>query len=193
MSLTFYNWRVWGLIAGGLVVVQAGVLYMLGQPIICTCGYIKLWEGNILSSGMSQHLTDWYTFSHIIHGFIFYAILRYFFPRTSVVQRLVMSMGFEIAWEITENTPIVIQHYRQQALAAGYTGDSILNSISDTCSMILGFGFAYRMPILVTIVVALGFELGVAYAIRDNLTLNVINLIYPFQFIHHWQEISSGV
>lgn len=193
MLKAFDNWSASTLVAGGLVVAQAIVLYWFGQPIICACGYVKLWEGNILSSGMSQHLTDWYTFSHIIHGFIFYTVLRYLFPRTSVVQRLLMSMGIEIAWEIAENTPMVIHHYRQQALAAGYSGDSILNSLSDTCSMLVGFVFAWRMPILVTIGIALSFEFGVAYAIRDNLTLNVINLIYPFKFIHHWQEIGSGV
>src|SRR3990167_8091572 len=106
-------------LALGLVAVQALVLYLFGQPPICTCDYVKLWEGVVLSAGNSQHLTDWYTFSHVIHGFIFYAALRYFFPRMSVVQRLLLATGIEIAWELVENTPAGIQHYPQQALPHG--------------------------------------------------------------------------
>src|SRR3954464_6554156 len=101
-------------IAVGLLLVQAIVLYLFHQPIICTCGYIKLWEGSVASSGNSQHLTDWYTFSHIIHGFLFYLLLWYFFPKMPLLQRLLMAVGIEVAWEITENTPMVIQHYREQ-------------------------------------------------------------------------------
>src|SRR3989338_9550800 len=129
------NWR-WGIgIGAGLVAVQALVLYWYGQPPICTCSYVKLWEGVVLSAGNSQHIADWYTYSHIIHGFIFYAALRYFFPPIPVVQRLLLATGIEIAWELVENTPAVIQHYREQALAQGYTGDSIINSVSDTLAL----------------------------------------------------------
>ena len=181
------NWQ-WGIGIGvGLVAVQAAVLYWYGQPPICTCGYVKLWEGVVLSAGNSQHLTDWYTFSHVIHGFIFYAALRYFFPRMSVVQRLLLATGIEIAWELVENTPAVIQHYREQALAQGYTGDSIINSVSDTLAMVVGFFIAWRLPIIATIAIGLALELFVGYMIRDNLTLNVVNLIYAFPSITAWQ------
>src|SRR3989338_431230 len=102
----------------GVFAVQALVLYAFGQPWICECGYVKLWEGVVASAGNSQHLSDWYTFSHIIHGFLFYLGLWYFFPRMSLLQRLVIATGIEAGWEIFENTPMVIQHYREQALAA---------------------------------------------------------------------------
>jgi len=125
-------------LAFGLIAVQALVLYIFGQPPICTCGYVKFWEGVVLSSGNSQHLTDWYTFSHVIHGLLFYFGLWYFFPRTSVWMRLFFAVGIEAAWEIVENTPMVINHYREQALAQGYTGDSIINSVSDTVAMVFG-------------------------------------------------------
>jgi len=146
-----------------------------------------VWEGVVLSSGNSQHLTDWYTFSHIIHGFLFYLGLWYFFPRMPIWRRLLLAMGIEIAWEIAENTPMVIQHYREQALAQGYMGDSIINSVSDTFAMIFGFILARHLPLWSIITIALGLELFVVYMIRDNLVLNILNLIYQFPPIAVWQ------
>ncbi|MEK7156920.1 MAG: DUF2585 family protein [Patescibacteria group bacterium] len=175
-------------LAALLIAVQALVLYLFGQPPICTCGEVKLWEGVVLSSGNSQHLTDWYTFSHIIHGLLFYFGLWYFFPRMGVWKRLFFAVGIEVAWEIIENTPMVINHYREQALAQGYTGDSIINSIFDTFAMIGGFILAWRFPIWAVIALALALELYVAYMIRDNLALNVLNLIYQFPSIAAWQS-----
>ena len=174
-------------IAGIIIVVQACALYLFGQPPICTCGSVKLWEGVVLSAGNSQHLSDWYTFSHIIHGFLFYLGLWYFFPRKSVAWRLAIAVGIETTWEIIENTPMVIQHYREQALAQGYMGDSIINSVSDTFAMIGGFFMAYKLPLSSIIALALFLELWVGYEIRDNLTLNVINLVHHFEFIATWQ------
>src|SRR3989344_1172342 len=115
-----------------LLGVQAFVLYLFGQPPIAESGYVKLWEGVVLGAGNSQHLTDWYTFSHVIHGFLFYLALWYFFPRMPIAYRFLIALGVEVGWELIENTPMVIEHYRQQALAQGYVGDSILNSVSDT-------------------------------------------------------------
>ena len=170
-----------------LLALQASVLFLFGQPPICTCGYVKLWEGVVRSSGNSQHLTDWYTFSHIIHGFIFYGILYLLFPKMSVWNRLAIATGIEVAWEITENTPWLIDHYRQQALALGYTGDSIINSLSDSGAVIIGFLLAWYLPRWATVVVALSLEVWIGYSIRDNFTLNVINLIHQFDFIKNWQ------
>lgn len=171
----------------GLLSIQALVLYLFGQPPICTCNQVKLWEGVVLSSGNSQHLTDWYTFSHVIHGILFYLGTWYFFPRSSAWTRLIIAMGIEITWEIVENTPMVIEHYRQQALAQGYTGDSIINSISDTIAMVFGFVLAWRLSVWAVAFLALFLEVFVLYMIRDNLTLNVLNLIHQFQFIATWQ------
>jgi hypothetical protein len=183
--------KTWMYAAIGLIVVQALVLYLFGQPPICTCDSVKLWEGTVLGPGNSQHLTDWYTYSHVIHGLLFYLGLWYFFPRLSVWQRLACAVFIEAAWEIAENTPVVINHYRQQALAAGYTGDSIINSVSDTCAMVLGFLVARKWPLWAAIALGLGFELWVAYSIRDNLALNVVNLIYQFDIISAWQSGAS--
>lgn len=171
----------------GFLALQAGVLFLFGQPPICTCGYLKFWEGVVLSSGNSQHLTDWYTFSHIVHGFLFYLLLWVIFPKMSIGKRLLIAIGIEISWELIENTPMVIQRYREQALAQGYTGDSIINSVFDTLSMVAGFFMAKKWPIWSIILIGVGLELFTAYMIRDNLTLNIVNLIHPFQSISTWQ------
>ena len=175
-----------------LVGIQIVVLHTLGQPFLGASGHILLWVNDPFSSDMSQQLADWYSFSHIIHGFVFFGILRLLAPRLPLGVRLLMAMGVEIAWEIAENSPAVIKHYRQQALAAGYVGDSILNSVSDTVMMSAGFLFASRMPGRYVLAIALCFELFTAVMIRDNLTLNVINLIAPSRWapivaIHDWQ------
>lgn len=178
--------RPWLLVALGIVALQAVVLYLFGQPLVCDCG-IKLWEGVVESAGTSQQFTDWYTFSHIIHGFIFYALLTALFPRLSVGARFALAVGVEVGWEIAENTPMVIEHYRQQALARGYMGDSILNSVMDTLAMALGFLMARKLPAMLIIGLIFVFEAFVLYSIRDGLALNVLNLLHQFPAIEAWQ------
>ena len=174
--------------AAALVAIQVAVLHHLGQPFIAASGHILLWVNDPFSPDTSQQLADWYSFSHIIHGFIFFWLLKLAAPRLPLPARLLIAMGIEIAWEFTENSPAVIQHYRQQALAAGYVGDSILNSVSDTVMMSTGFLFASRVRARIVIVLALGLEIFTACMIRDNLTLNVIGLIAPpIPAIHDWQ------
>ena len=170
-----------------LLALQAVVLYLYGQPPICTCGYVKLWEGTVLSSGNSQHLTDWYTFSHIIHGFLFYLALWFLFPRMPVAQRFLLALGVEVSWELIENTPWLIEQYRQQALSQGYNGDSIINSISDSVTMIFGFVLARRLPVWAIVALGIGLELFVGFMIRDNLTLNILNFAHVFPSIARWQ------
>jgi hypothetical protein len=182
------RWMVGALGIVGLVALQVATLFWFGQPFISMQGYVKLWEGVVLGPGNSQHLSDWYTFSHIIHGFIFYWLLTLVAPRLPVGIRLLIALGIEVAWEVLENTPMVINHYRQQALAQGYTGDSIINSVSDSVAMLLGFLWARRMPVHSTILLALGLEAFTLYYIRDSLTLNVLNLIHQFTFISDWQS-----
>ena len=184
-----------------LVAIQASVLHHFGQPFLAASRHIQLWANNPFSPDMSQQLTDWYSFSHLIHGFLFFGVLHLAAPRVPLGVRFLISMGVEATWEITENSPAVIRHYREQALAAGYVGDSIVNSLSDTLMMSLGFLFASRVRARYVVALALAFELFTAIMIRDNLTLNVMNLIAPnnwapIKAIHHWQagaERSVGV
>ena len=173
---------------GILLALHIGCLVLLGQPIICPCGYVKLWHGNVLSAGNSQHITDWYTFSHIIHGFCFYLMMWFMFPRMPIKWRFLFSFGIETGWEILENTAWLIHIYRNQALAVGYSGDSVINSVSDTVAMALGFVLAWRLPVWITVVLAVAMESFVGYFIHDNLTLNILNSVHQFDFIREWQN-----
>lgn len=176
----------YGLIAAAIVALQAIALHQMGRTTFCTCGEIKFWYGNINGPENSQQITDWYTFSHIIHGFIFYGLSHLLLPRASWLQRLVLALAVEVSWELLENSPFIIDRYRQTA-AAGYSGDSILNSLSDTASMVTGFLLARILPVKMTVVIAVLLEILVGLHIRDNLTLNIIMLIHPFAAIKQWQ------
>ena len=174
-----------------LVAVAAAILLAMGREPICKCGYVKFWQAQVFSSENSQHIADWYTFSHIIHGFLFYGLFWLIRRVTglpiSFGVALLLSIVVESAWEITENSPAVIDHYRSATISLDYYGDSVLNSVCDILSMVLGFVIARLAPVWLTVSSALAMELIVGWLIRDNLTLNVIMLLWPMDWIKAWQ------
>lgn len=174
-------------LAVALLLIQAMALYSMGQPWICECGRIDLWHGDPSGPETSQHLTDWYTLTHVVHGFAFYLLLWLVAPRLAIGPRLLLALGLEVGWEILENTPMIIERYREQALAEGYFGDSIVNAIGDSLAALLGFALARLLPVWSSIVLVVTIELFAALMIRDNLALNVIQLIVPIEAVSRWQ------
>jgi Protein of unknown function (DUF2585) len=176
------------LVSLALILVTAGILLWMGRIPICECGYVKLWHGGRNDSGVSQHLADWYTYSHVLHGVIFYFILWAIFRgRLSVAARLAIAVVIECGWEVFENTPFIINRYRTQTISRDYYGDTIVNSAADIVAMMAGFLLSSRLPTWVTVLLLIATEVTLLYLIRDNLLLNIIMLIYPLDWIRQWQ------
>jgi hypothetical protein len=178
--------RYW-IIAAAILAVAAATLLAMGRPPICTCGTVKLWTGAVQSAENSQHLSDWYTPSHITHGFLFYLLGWLFLRRRPPGDRFVMAVAIEAAWEVLENSQYIIDRYREATMALGYSGDSVINSVADIGWMALGYFLARRLPVAATVALALFFELFTLWAIRDNLTLNVLMLVAPIDAVRAWQ------
>ena len=170
-----------------LSAAAAALLYLMGRPPICTCGEVDLWVGQVNSSRTSQMLSDWYSPSHIVHGFLFYGALVLLFRRWPIERRFLAALSIEALWEVVENTPLIINRYREATAALGYTGDSVLNSMSDIAMMGLGFLLARYLPVWASVLIVLILELVPLFVISDNLTLNVWMLLAQNESIRVWQ------
>ena len=174
-------------LAAAIIAVTGVILLSMGRTPWCTCGYIKLWHGIVHSSETSQHVADWYSVTHIVHGFLFYAGLWLVGRGWPMSLRLLVAVGLESGWEIIENSDFIIDRYRAATISLDYYGDSVVNSIGDILFMVLGFFAASKLPVWVSAGVVVALEAGLGYLIRDNLMLNVLMLAYPVEAIKHWQ------
>ena len=182
-----------------IAVIAIAILLAMGRPPICTCGYIELWHGQVQSAGNSQHIADWYAPSHFTHGLIMAGVAWLLWSKWKVFGgrparwALPIAVAVESLWEISENTPAVIDRYREATAAFGYTGDSVLNSAADIGWMVLGFLLALRLPAWASVALGLFLELLALWAIRDNLTLNIVMLLYPIDAIREWQAAGGAL
>ncbi len=178
----------------GMAIAIVIILLGMGRPPICLCGTVRLWQGVVESAENSQQISDWYSFSHVIHGFLFYGAAHLIWRRWGLTAlspkwALMVAVLVEGSWEILENSPIIIDRYRAVTVSWGYSGDSVLNSAADMGFMSLGFLVAARLPALVTVLVALTFEAFTLFMIRDNLALNVLMLVWPIEAVREWQAV----
>lgn len=177
-----------------LVFVAVGLTeYFMGRSVFGPDGRFGWWDGNIYSSENSQRLFDAYSLTHIIHGFIFYFLLWLVARVLPVKYRLLAAVLLEGAWEILENSPFIINRYRSQTVSLGYTGDSILNSLSDIVMMSAGFLIAWRVKVWQSVLAIVAIELALLWWVRDNLTINIIMLIHPIEAIKNWQSAGQVI
>ena len=175
------------LVTLGIILLTATWLLWIGREPWCKCGTIKLWHGQVVSSENSQHISDWYTPSHIIHGFLFFGALWLVARKLSFGWRLAIATLVECAWEIVENSDAIIERYRAVTISLDYYGDSVLNTVCDVLAMVLGFWLASKLPVWVTVALIVLFEGATMWIIRDGLVLNVLMLVYPLDSVAQWQ------
>ncbi|RNF33960.1 DUF2585 family protein [Paracoccus methylarcula] len=186
------NQRLLSYLAVPAILAVTGLwLWWRGRVLICKCGTLRLWHGEVVSSENSQHLLDWYSPSHLIHGFLFFALIalfcRLFRLKMRFLPALTIATLVEAAWELVENSDSVIERYRAVTISLDYYGDSVVNSISDIAMMILGFALASRFPVWLSVLLVIALEVVTMLVIRDGLLLNIVMLLNPLDAIREWQ------
>jgi hypothetical protein len=176
--------------AVAILVATAAWLRFQGQPWWCACGGWNLSSWQVWSSHNSQHLVDPYSFSHVLHGLLFYALLcRLPLSRGA---RFALALGIEAGWEVLENSEFIIRRYREATMSLDYFGDSVVNTLGDILFCALGYGVAARIPVRVSVALFVATELAMIATIRDSLLLNVLMLVWPLESVKHWQMAIAG-
>lgn len=174
-------------LTAGLILAGAAWLLWIGREPICKCGYVKLWHGETMSAENSQHIADWYTPSHVLHGLLFYAGLWLVARRLGFAWRLAIATAIEVAWELVENSDAIIERYRTVTISLDYYGDSVLNAVFDILAMVAGFFLARALPVWASVAIVIGAEVVTALVIRDGLALNILMLLWPLEAVRLWQ------
>lgn len=167
--------------------LMAVLLWLQGRLLLCACGEFKIWIGDTCSSNNSQQLSDPYSFTHILHGFLLFWVVVLLFRKLAPAWQLTIALALEAAWEVFENTPFVIDRYRAETAALGYTGDTIVNSFGDLACALVGFLIARKLGIKWSLLVFLLVEIVLVIWIKDGLLLQILMLIFPVESIKLWQ------
>lgn len=186
VSEEFRYWEIW-VCAALMTVATAIILWLMGQPLWCKCGAWIPWSWDVWSSHNSQHLLDPYTPTHMLHGVILCGMLCRLPRSISGSTRFLAAFAFEASWEILENSPLIIERYRESTMAQDYFGDSVMNSVFDILACAMGYGIAFRLRAVRSVIFSLATELILVFWIRDCLTLNVLMLVWPIEAIKQWQ------
>lgn len=181
------GFRLTTALAVAAMLLTATLESMMGRKIWGTGGKAGFWSGDINSSTNSQFMFDPYTSSHMLHGVLFYAFFWLIGRNWPLRVRLLLALVTECGWELLENSTFIIERYRAQTISLNYFGDSIVNSMCDIIAATIGFLIARRLPVPVTIAIFVLVEVIMAWAVRDNLTMNVIMLVYPIEALKTWQ------
>lgn len=176
-----------------LLLILAGALWMMGRVWWCEVGDPSPWSADIWSRHNSQHLMDPYTITHVLHGMLLYGLLWWLLGSVvSATNRGLLAASLEVGWEIFENTPMIIERYRETTMSLDYYGDSIVNSIGDSLGFVVGYAVAASIPASATVVGFLVTEAVLVVWIRDSLLLNVLMLLYPIEAVRDWQMGAAG-
>lgn len=179
----------------GIFLFQSAVLLLMGQPCLPASGLVCFYT-DINGPGNSQHLSDWYTFTHFLHGCIFYFItygLRTLFPIITVNYCYLITLSSAVLWEFIENSPCTINRVKQSGAGAAYNGDSVINSFSDSLACTCGFWISYLTPWWVILLYAIAEEILLGVIIRDNLIMSTLQLIFSFSCISNWQKRKNNI
>lgn len=174
-----------------LIVASFGATAILlrleGRLWICACGRLLIWVGQVCSSDNSQHILDPYSFTHVLHGFLFFWLITWLVPRLKAGPQLSLAVAVEALWEVFENTNFIIERYRTATAALGYNGDTVVNSLGDILCCVLGFLIARRLGFRRSLIAFVALEFVLILWIRDSLLLEILMLVAPVDVIRNWQ------
>ncbi len=175
------------IVAGVILLLMVVLLRAQGRLFLCACGHFEIWTGDTCSSNNSQQLLDPYSFTHILHGFLFFYLVTLVFKRLARGWQLVLAIALEAAWEVFENSSFVIDRYRTATAALGYEGDTVVNSAGDLLCAVIGFQIARQVGLRNSLILFALFELILILWIRDSLLLQILMLVRPIEAIKLWQ------